>query len=750
MKNKFFILFFFFLAFPVFSKPIEYSGKTVDKISKKSLENVRIRVLPEETVIFSRKNGFFLFSSGQEYPKITFIFEKEGYLPLSLTNPENEFLAELSPLLSSEGEKIEVRAKKQEKEKSVSQKKLSQETMKNTTANSLDDALVSLNALPGVVSKGYETSLSLRGGDRTETSYYYEGFPLFYPFMLGNVSSIYQMDLVQSLNLYSGSFPASFGNTLSGLVNAELNFGDKPSLGFLFHLSLITFRSVIEKKDFLFSFNRTYYDLVLSQLDSLKGYTLPYYYDFHLRKKIQLDENNVLKLFGFYIHEGAEIISEENKMDLLGGGKKFYYHSNRLFLGSRLYTYFSENLSFENALSYCFQYADHRYVQEDTNWFRLAYHHFLYQGKASFHLNPKHLINLGIETSFFLNSINSRFLTENFFNADDSLFFSYNSKLFIHPAFYLEEEGEWVKNFLFIRLGIRSEWFNMTKKWIFDPRLNLRLSFTDFWNLKLGAGIFSQYPGEKEAGNWRYFDKKKGNLDLKPEKAYHLTFGNEIESEKYLFRTEVFGKYYKDLVNKDLASNYLNGTIGYAYGLEVWIEKKAGDHWDGWISYTYLKSMRKVTERISAKTYYRNIYTIYSEEEIYQTPFQKWYPADFDLRHKLNLTLNYTISGKWRISLTQTLFSGSPYNTMAFEHDILVERVNNQYLPYQYRTDIKLAMPFFFENAGCFIQVLNLLNKTNIADYDYILKNDGTNISYTPKKLIDYPRFFIFGITAEF
>lgn len=63
--------------------------------------------------------------------------------------------------------------------------------------------------------------LSLRGGGTRQNQYYFDGFPLPYPFHLGNQSSVLNNNLIKSFDVFTGAFPAKYGYATGGIIAIE-------------------------------------------------------------------------------------------------------------------------------------------------------------------------------------------------------------------------------------------------------------------------------------------------------------------------------------------------------------------------------------------------------------------------------------------------------------------------------------------------------------------------------------------------
>jgi len=150
--------------------------------------------------------------------------------------------------------------------------------------------------------------------------------------------------------------------------------------------------------------------------------------------------------------------------------------------------------------------------------------------------------------------------------------------------------------------------------------------------------------------------------------AYYKSTSNHLD---YKSGTEL-------LLNPDLEVDLLSG-IGRAYGIEFLLKKKSG-RINGWISYTYSRSLLKVDGE-------------FSDEKINNGEF---YPADYDKPHDLNLVVNYKYSRIFNLTNTFTYSTGRPITypvaKYTFRDNQLIHYSNrNEYrIPDYFRWDISL------------------------------------------------------------
>ncbi len=85
-----------------------------------------------------------------------------------------------------------------------------------------DDPLRAIARLPGIASDGLSARTHIRGGDTDEVLLLLDGYPLRNAFHLSGYQSPFSVidaHLVESIDVYSGGFPARFGNRMSGVFD---------------------------------------------------------------------------------------------------------------------------------------------------------------------------------------------------------------------------------------------------------------------------------------------------------------------------------------------------------------------------------------------------------------------------------------------------------------------------------------------------------------------------------------------------
>lgn len=87
-----------------------------------------------------------------------------------------------------------------------------------------DDVIRAVARLPGIASNGFSALSHFRGGELSETLVRLDGLRLYDPFHLRDFQSVFSAidpRVVSSMNIYTGGFPATFGDRMSGVVDVE-------------------------------------------------------------------------------------------------------------------------------------------------------------------------------------------------------------------------------------------------------------------------------------------------------------------------------------------------------------------------------------------------------------------------------------------------------------------------------------------------------------------------------------------------
>ncbi|UCD83556.1 MAG: TonB-dependent receptor plug domain-containing protein, partial [Deltaproteobacteria bacterium] len=175
-------------------------------------------------------------------------------------------------------------------------------------AGSLEDLYRVIQTLPGVVTAGdFSSIMYIRGGNVQETLTFLDDTLILNPYHMG-IFSIFNNDLVESVDFYAGGFPAIYPNVLSGIVDVHYREGKRDGISGMADLSLISAKARLEgpylgeKGSYLLSARRTYYDLILAGLEKVDQefdtdeIAVPSFYDIYGKFVQDVTPRNKLRL----------------------------------------------------------------------------------------------------------------------------------------------------------------------------------------------------------------------------------------------------------------------------------------------------------------------------------------------------------------------------------------------------------------------------------------------------------------------
>ena len=260
--------------------------------------------------------------------------------------------------------------------------------------------------------------------------------------------------------------------------------------------------------------------------------------------------------------------------------------------------------------------------------------------------------------------------------------------------------------------GLRSDYFinpesstlaidqNNAKNHItIDPRLSLVYRLSEHSFVKGATGIYHQNPGLSNFFSY--------NVNLKPQKAVHYILGYEYNRDAdYILRVEAYYKDYSSLVSNSIYNSYLvSEGSGYAKGVDVFLKVRLKPKFNGWISYAYTDSKRKLFGS------------------------DKLIPADYDISHSLSVVGTYNIVGNVTVGATYKISTGKPYTPVTsgiFDpsqnaYIPIYAETNSDRFPTYNRVDINAQDYFTVFNRFfvIFFAFSNVLNQNNTYTYTY-------------------------------
>lgn len=593
-----------------------------------------------------------------------------------------------------------------------------------------------LQIIPGVIFTGDQGGqLYVRGGAPVQTKVLLDGVTVYNPFHSIGLYSVFETDILKSVDVYTGGFGAEYGNRLSAVIDVKTRDGNKNRLAGKVAASPFLAKGILEGPlmklkesgssiSFLLNTKISYLNKTSSTLYS---YTdageIPFSFnDYYGKLSFNTSAGSKLNLFGFHFKDKARFSGvSDYEWNSLGIGSSFIIvppQSKAIISGDFAYSNYDIQL----------QEADGKPRNSSVGGFTLgmAFKYFIRSGELQYGFG----IN-GFKTVFEFYNALSQVIDQNQNTTELGFFFKYK-KLFGKAVVF--------------EPGFRAQYYASLSAISPEPRLSVKFNVTDNLRLKLAGGIYSQnlisgkpdrdvvnlFTSFLSGPEETLFDASGNQARNNLQKAYHAITGIEVSLIKsFELNIEPYYKFYDRLI--DISRNKLTPEdpsfmteTGNAYGVDVLIK------------YDYKKLY---------------VWAAYSLGYVTHDDGAEQYHPHYDRRHNLNLVTSYRFGRKpvWEAGARWNFGSGFPFTrTQAFypdfgsvfaqqgittdyltaniqnEDDIGIlyeDKLNAGRLPAYHRLDLSLKCSFVFTESitlDIIASVTNVYNRNNIFYFDRV------------------------------
>ena len=552
------------------------------------------------------------------------------------------------------------------------------------------DVLKAIQLLPGV-QNGSEGSAGMyvRGGGPDENLLLLDGVPVYNVNHALGFFSVFNPDALKNVTLYKGSFPAHFGGRLSSVVDIRMKEGDMQKYHGNVSVGLISSKLNVEgpivkdKLSFNLSFRRTYGDLLIKptlwiasaispDMSKLRaGYN---FYDLNAKLNWKISDKDRLYL-SFYTGDDAisfgvrykdyenDGVQYTNNMGLgWRWGNKVaslrwnHVMSQMLFMDASVnYTQYRHRLTMDMSDERFYE----QYNQTVKDEFNMAYKSGINDltAKVDFDYTPlpNHEIRFGGNYTYhmFRPEVQSAKMVEGNQTAIDTTMSA--SNVYAHETALYAEDNMTFGDIFRVNAGVHYSTFTVDGKTYqsVQPRLSASVMLASNLSLKAGYAYMTQYVHLLSNSSlslptdlWVPVTK-----NIVPMNAHQVSLGAFYELPK-LFDISLEG-YYKTMDNlieyKDGASFFGSSDTwenkvcmgrGWAYGVEFLVQRSFGKT-TGWIGYTWAHSKRKF------------------DREGMEINGGKVFPAKYDRRHDISITVQHKFNDRIDISGTWVFSSGN-------------------------------------------------------------------------------------------
>lgn len=675
MKGCCLSVFLLFLCQTILSQNYTLDGKITDKTTGDYLIGASLYVVDTQTGATTDENGeyYLTLSKGRHRLIISAVGYRTDTIDIIVNkNTKKDFeLLSTATLLSS----VEVSADKNQNVARIetSVNRLSTEAIKSIPAMMGEvDVIKALQFLPGVqlVAEG-SSNFSVRGGGYDQNLILFDDAPIYSSSHLLGFFSIFNNDAIRDVNLYKGDMPVSFGGRLSSLMEVKSRSGDLKRLRATGSIGTISSKITLEtpilkeKMSLLLSARRTYADifLKLSNNQNLKNTTL-YFYD--LNAKLHWDATAKDRLYlsaylgndNFRNHLAGMAFG--NRLASLGWRHSFSETliSNLTLYTSRYNYSIEENIMPEFSFSWLSQLSDLG-GKLDFSWVINQHNsiNFGYQGVYR-HIEPGSGGGSGevsiIDNSTFqlspLYTMEHAIWLSHSIGITERLNLRYGARLSMMNNLGNDSVVYRLENYRVRDSSVYKKGEIYATNLQLEPRLSLNYSITKYSSVKASYSRSAQYlqiASNSTAGSPLDIWFSASN-NVKPQLCdqfvlgyFHNFSGGDIETS-----AEVYYKKYSNVIDfKDRAVLLGNQRLeqelrfgsGYSAGFELMMAKTSG-RFNGWISYTFARSFRKIDE----------------------VNGNEWYRSPYDKPHTISLVANYELSKRWRLSASWIYSTGQP------------------------------------------------------------------------------------------
>jgi outer membrane cobalamin receptor len=222
-----------------------FKGRVLDATSGAALSGARVELLPLAQVTWSDESGHFAFgelATGEDYRvRATIEDYARGEMRLRIEGSDAAPVDSTIRLHRVALDTVIVEASRYSlaDDSPEGAQRLDAVALTNHP-DIADDPIRALRGLPGVIQGGVSAASNLRGGVTDEVLILLDGFPLRQVYHLPGYQSPFSVldeNLIQGIDVFTGGFPARYGNRLAGvydIATADAGQAPRTSLGLSF------------------------------------------------------------------------------------------------------------------------------------------------------------------------------------------------------------------------------------------------------------------------------------------------------------------------------------------------------------------------------------------------------------------------------------------------------------------------------------------------------------------------------------
>ncbi|MCV9388657.1 TonB-dependent receptor [Reichenbachiella ulvae] len=544
------------------------------------------------------------------------------------------------------------------------------------------DPIKGLTTLPGVSTVGeLSAGFNVRGGNLGQNLIRQDGATIYNPSHLFGYYSAFNSDLVDNVTLIKGGGNAKYGSRVSSIMDVSLRNGETRDFHVNGGIGIISSRLSVEgpliknRSSFIVGGRISYADWILKRSNDIK-----------------LSQSSVD--FGDLTAKLFQMINENNfiSVSAYGSFDSFSLASDSLFTWGNKAMSFKWGHNFNSTANSQFIFSTSTYHSQLENKDELV--GFKYQnGVSGYNLNynvekkftEAKQMNFGLEANY---SIINPGESKNTVERSNILEFDIDDHKTLETSIFAQYDWDLTGQFA-ISAGIRySQFYRFGKGLVYEfnynltdsqfpervdsifydtnelidfqhglePRISLRYKLNVNTSIKASYNRTFQYihlisntTSSSPIDYWL-----SGGPNLKPEIGDQFSLGvfKNFSDNSYEVSAEGYYKHIQNTIDyiegaEVKLTEAIEGSLiqgdGFSYGIEVLAKKNTGN-WNGWLSYTYSRSLLQFNSPY-------DILTINDGE---------LYPSQYDQPHNLSIVMNCKVNKILSISANFSYATGRP------------------------------------------------------------------------------------------
>jgi len=579
------------------------------------------------------------------------------------------------------------------------------------------DVLKAVLTLPGVKSVGEaSTGLNVRGGATDQNLILFNGANIYNPSHFFGFFSAFDPDVIKEVTLYKSSIPANYGGRISSVLDITSQDGNDKKIKGSAGIGVLTGKVTVEgplikdKTTFVAGVRTTYSNWLFNILPKEYNKSNASFQDATLHISHKVNNKNNIYLNGYISGDKFTLNSDTS-----------YQYQNK---NANIKWKHNFNNRFYGVLTAGIDHYDYKVsgYGNPVNAYKLSYiiNQYKLNADVSYFLNNKHKIAFGLSSLYY--NIHSGSFTP---VGKESLVIpdAIEAEHAIESALYASDQYNITSKFS-VEGGIRFSVFSyLGPKHIFNyapglPKQESNILNADFYP---AGKIIKTYNGPEYRVSARYFLSDNSSIkasfnslrqyihmlsnttaisptdiwklsdpNIRPQLGSQVSFGlyKNLKSNTIETSVEVYYKWIKNyldyksgailIMNHHIETDVFT-TKGKAYGVEFLVKKATGKL-NGWITYTYSRSLIRQNDPLAGELINGGNY----------------YASNFDQPHNATMIGNYRITHRYSISLNVTYNTGRPITLPIAVYDYagsarLLYSYRNEYrIPDYFRTDFSL------------------------------------------------------------